>query len=139
MCRARLLPVRELPQGRNRSFGFGVVYITCAGTSRAVWCRYYGYRVTQNFDEDPRLQHLDPAWFTGKSLLDIGCNDGLLTMSLACKFGCQSVMGVDIDSQLIAKACRSLSGLRTKYTKDIASASSGSKYVSVSTYTQHRR
>lgn len=89
--------------------------------------RYYGYRVTQNFEEDPRLQHLDPEWFAGKSMIDIGCNDGLLTMSLACKYGCQSVMGVDIDSQLIGKACRSLSGLRTKYTKDIAAASNGSK------------
>ena len=94
-----------------------------------ILCRYYGYRVTQDFEEDPRLQHLDQQWFAGKSMIDIGCNDGLLTMSLACKFGCQSVMGVDIDSQLISKACRSLSGLRTKYTKDIAAASNGSKCV----------
>lgn len=96
-------------------------------STQSVERRYYGYRVTQGFEEDPRLEHLDPSWFTGKSMLDIGCNDGLLTMALACKFGCQSVTGVDIDSHLISKACRSLSGLHTKYSKDIAAASNGSK------------
>ena len=77
-------------------------------------CRYYGYRLDDAFDEDPRLQALDRTWFANKKVLDIGCNEGLLTLSLACKFGCKAVTGVDIDSVLVAKACKALSALRSQ-------------------------
>lgn len=37
------------------------------------YSRYYGYRIEGN---DPRLTYLDPEWFRGKDVLDIGCNVG---------------------------------------------------------------
>lgn len=46
---------------------------------------YYGYRVGQDLDEDPRLKVLKREWFEGKDCLDIGCNSGLITIAIAKK------------------------------------------------------
>eukprot|EP00775_Hariotina_reticulata_P007037 gene7037-7251_t len=67
--------------------------------------------------EDPRLKVLDPAWFKGADVLDVGCNEGLVTLALAVGCGCRSVTGVDIDGVLIAKACKNLSRSRTQLTQ----------------------
>ena len=55
---------------------------------------------------DPRLALLRPEWFAGKTCLDIGCNSGYLTMSIANGFKCASMLGVDCDPALIAQARR---------------------------------
>ncbi|CAM0911786.1 unnamed protein product [Alopecurus aequalis] len=65
---------------------------------------YYGYRIDRNVGEDPRLQIFRKEWFAGKDCLDIGCNQGLVTIGLAMKFECRSILGVDIDSGLIETA-----------------------------------
>jgi hypothetical protein len=78
------------------------------------------------FDEDPRLQALDAAWFEGRNVLDVGCNEGLLTLSLTCKFACKSMLGVDIDRGLVAKAARSLCSLRGQLIKQLTSPCLGS-------------
>lgn len=65
---------------------------------------YYGYRVGQDLDEDPRLKVMKREWFERKDCLDIGCNSGLITMAIAKKFGCQSILGVDIDGARIEDA-----------------------------------
>uniref|UniRef100_A0A0E0AYB7 RNA methyltransferase n=1 Tax=Oryza glumipatula TaxID=40148 RepID=A0A0E0AYB7_9ORYZ len=62
---------------------------------------YYGYRIDRNVDEDPRLKIFKREWFESKDCLDIGCNQGLVTIGLAAKFKCQSILGVDIDSDLV--------------------------------------
>ncbi|GFH24336.1 putative RNA methyltransferase bin3 [Haematococcus lacustris] len=56
--------------------------------------------------EDPRLACMREEWFAGRHLLDIGCNEGLITLALATRFGCASATGVDIDRQLVGKAAR---------------------------------
>ncbi|KAL6558317.1 hypothetical protein OROMI_018667 [Orobanche minor] len=65
---------------------------------------YYGYRVGQDLDEDPRLRMMKREWFEGKDCLDIGCNSGLITIAIAKKFGCRSILGVDIDGARIEDA-----------------------------------
>ncbi|CAA3012591.1 probable RNA methyltransferase At5g51130 [Olea europaea var. sylvestris] len=65
---------------------------------------YYGYRVDHDLEEDPRMKVLKRDWFEGKKCLDIGCNSGLITISIAKKFGCQSILGVDIDGDRIEDA-----------------------------------
>ncbi|KAF0901123.1 hypothetical protein E2562_037980 [Oryza meyeriana var. granulata] len=65
---------------------------------------YYGYRIDRNVGEDPRLKIFKREWFESKDCLDIGCNQGLVTIGLATKFKCQSILGVDIDSGLIETA-----------------------------------
>ncbi|KAG8048119.1 hypothetical protein GUJ93_ZPchr0008g14090 [Zizania palustris] len=65
---------------------------------------YYGYRIDRNIGEDPRLEIFKRKWFEGKDCLDIGCNQGLVTIGLAMKFKCQGILGIDIDSGLIESA-----------------------------------
>ncbi|XP_022145083.1 probable RNA methyltransferase At5g51130 isoform X2 [Momordica charantia] len=65
---------------------------------------YYGYRIGQNLVEDPRLKVFKKEWFEGKDCLDIGCNNGVVTIQIARKFNCRSMLGVDIDSDRIDDA-----------------------------------
>lgn len=50
-------------------------------------------------------QCFERGWFANRRCLDVGCNEGVVTLAITTKFGCKSMMGVDIDAQLIAKAC----------------------------------
>ncbi|XP_023158023.1 probable RNA methyltransferase At5g51130 [Zea mays] len=43
---------------------------------------YYGYRIDRNVGEDPRLEAFKKQWFEKKDCLDIGCNQGLVTIGL---------------------------------------------------------
>ncbi|KAJ7313278.1 hypothetical protein JRQ81_004563 [Phrynocephalus forsythii] len=66
------------------------------------YCKYYGYR---NPDcEDVRLRVMKPEWFQGKEVLDVGCNVGHLTLSVAKKWGPARMVGLDIDGALIHSA-----------------------------------
>ncbi|KAH0626052.1 hypothetical protein JD844_000766 [Phrynosoma platyrhinos] len=66
------------------------------------YCKYYGYR---NPDcEDVRLRVMKPEWFQGKEVLDVGCNVGHLTLSVAKKWGPSRMVGLDIDGALIHSA-----------------------------------
>ncbi|POO00868.1 S-adenosyl-L-methionine-dependent methyltransferase [Trema orientale] len=65
---------------------------------------YYGYRIGQDMEEDPRLKVMKKEWFEGKDCLDVGCNNGSITIQIAKKFQCQSIIGVDIDSNRIEDA-----------------------------------
>lgn len=76
--------------------------------------RYYGYRLGSELEEDPRLQVLDRRWFHGKRCLDIGCNEGVITLAAVQRFAPLSMLGVDIDGGLIKTACRALSKQRTE-------------------------
>jgi 7SK snRNA methylphosphate capping enzyme len=68
---------------------------------------YYGYRVGPSL-EDERLLAMSPEWFEGRRCLDIGCNEGLVTLSLAVKYRPASFEGVDIDSSLVRRALAKL-------------------------------
>ncbi|KAK7251546.1 hypothetical protein RIF29_34839 [Crotalaria pallida] len=65
---------------------------------------YYGYRIGQDAEEDPRLKVLRKEWFEGKECLDIGCNNGMVTIQIAQKFCCRSILGIDIDSDRVDDA-----------------------------------
>ncbi|XP_021733878.1 probable RNA methyltransferase At5g51130 [Chenopodium quinoa] len=68
-------------------------------------CRnYYGYRVGHDVEEDPRFKVLKKEWFQGKDCLDIGCNSGLITINIAKKFDCRTILGIDIDNNRIKDA-----------------------------------
>ncbi|PKA56114.1 putative RNA methyltransferase [Apostasia shenzhenica] len=66
--------------------------------------KYYGYRLDRSMEEDPRLKVFKSEWFVDKDCLDIGCNQGLVTISIAQKFLCRSMVGIDIDKGLIEDA-----------------------------------
>ncbi|KAF7819787.1 putative RNA methyltransferase At5g51130 [Senna tora] len=65
---------------------------------------YYGYRIGHDVDEDPRLKVFKKEWFEGKDCLDIGCNNGIITIQIAKKFFCRSILGIDIDSNRVQDA-----------------------------------
>lgn len=66
------------------------------------YSKYYGYRNPKC--EDVRLRVLKPEWFRGRDVLDLGCNVGHLTLSIACKWGPARMVGLDIDPQLVHSA-----------------------------------
>lgn len=68
--------------------------------------RYYGYRSNSKNFEDVRLEIFKdyPHLFKNKDLLDIGCNEGLVTLAVAKMFKLKSLTGVDIDMHLIGRA-----------------------------------
>jgi 7SK snRNA methylphosphate capping enzyme len=72
---------------------------------------YYGYRIDQALDEDPRMKVLKNEWFEGRDCLDIGCNEGFITISMAQKFACRSILGIDIDDRLIGRARQNLKAM----------------------------
>lgn len=67
-----------------------------------IFYSYYGYRNTDGHT-DPRLEafRAHERLFANKDVLDIGCNIGHITYSVARDFGAKSVLGIDIDNKLI--------------------------------------
>ena len=73
--------------------------------------RYYGYRVGESL-EDHRVAHFRREWFEGRRCLDVGCNEGLVALSVAVRFKPASMVGVDVDGWLVRKANEKLARLR---------------------------
>ncbi|XP_065155932.1 7SK snRNA methylphosphate capping enzyme bin3-like isoform X2 [Atheta coriaria] len=71
--------------------------------------RYYGYRNAQH-DVDARLKCFvsNRDLFERKDILDIGCNIGHITLTVARDFGARSVVGIDIDKNLIGIARKNI-------------------------------
>lgn len=67
------------------------------------YSKYYGYRNPGRCD-DPRLDVFKAAWFAGKDILDLGCNSGHLTLSIAKDLKPSRIVGVDIDGGLVHSA-----------------------------------
>lgn len=72
--------------------------------------RYYGYRNANDY-QDIRLNAFEKhrSYFEGCNVLDIGCNNGLVTISVARNFNVKHIVGIDIDRHLIEKARKFLS------------------------------
>lgn len=65
--------------------------------------QYYGYR-NPGASEDSRIRILQPDWFRGKEVLDLGCNTGHLTLTIAKNWQPARIVGLDIDGSLIHAA-----------------------------------
>lgn len=82
--------------------------------------KYYGYRLHHNMEDDHRLRVFQREWFENKDCLDIGCNQGLVTITIAKKFLCRSMVGIDIDKGLIEDAkCNLRNTVRKERSQDI--------------------
>jgi 2-polyprenyl-3-methyl-5-hydroxy-6-metoxy-1,4-benzoquinol methylase len=75
--------------------------------------RYYGYRNGAN-QPDTRLAHFKRDWFERADVLDIGCNVGHLTLTIARDLKPNRIVGVDIDAQLIRSARGNIRNYVTK-------------------------
>ncbi|KAE9414872.1 hypothetical protein Angca_009304, partial [Angiostrongylus cantonensis] len=69
--------------------------------------RYYGVRLEPG-KSDMRLSVMKKKWFEKKSVLDIGCNVGFLTLSIARDFAPRRILGIDIDEHLVGVARKNI-------------------------------
>lgn len=65
--------------------------------------QYYGYR-NVGIQDDSRLKFFKREWFQGKTVLDIGCNAGHVTLFIAKHWRPARIVGMDIDAGLIYTA-----------------------------------
>uniref|UniRef100_A0A915Q6R6 RNA methyltransferase n=1 Tax=Setaria digitata TaxID=48799 RepID=A0A915Q6R6_9BILA len=72
------------------------------------YARYYGSRLEKGSGIDPRMKVLKKEWFEKKSVLDIGCNVGYLTLSIAKEFQPRNIVGIDIDAHLVGVARKNI-------------------------------
>ena len=57
---------------------------------------------------DPRLHLMCEEWFYDKNVLDVGCNAGYLTLSVAKGLSPRRILGIDIDPNLIGAARKNI-------------------------------
>ncbi|KAJ6532724.1 Bicoid-interacting protein 3-domain-containing protein [Mycena vulgaris] len=67
---------------------------------------YHGYYAKRPSVNDPRLELLPSSTFSGKRVLDVGCNEGWVSCEIAQSHGASKVVGVDIDDALVRAAWR---------------------------------
>ncbi|VDB85339.1 unnamed protein product [Peniophora sp. CBMAI 1063] len=65
---------------------------------------YHGYLYCHAGPSDSRLALLPPGLLTSARVLDIGCNEGVVTCEIAQSYGAELVVGVDIDEALVRMA-----------------------------------
>ena len=51
---------------------------------------------------------LKAEWFTGKSVLDIGCSNGTVDLLIAARFEPKLIIGIDIDHRMIKNAIKNM-------------------------------
>lgn len=68
---------------------------------------YYGFRFGES-EDDPRVDALQEEWVRGKRVLDVGCNEGRVTLRVAKKFQTKFILGIDVDGKLVQKARKNL-------------------------------
>jgi SAM-dependent methyltransferase len=74
----------------------------------------YHHKMNASFQNDPRLDLMVEDWFFEKNVLDIGCNAGQLTLSIARTFRPSRVLGIDIDPVLISAARKNIRHFQDK-------------------------
>jgi len=82
-----------------------------ASESKGSCGNYQGYYAYRTDDSNARIQTFPRSLFHNKKFIDIGCNSGDLTMTIARKFQPQMILGIDIDPDLIDKAKKKLNNL----------------------------
>ena len=98
-------PQKQAPKRTDSSSGKGRK--KCLKFIYGNYSRYYGYR-NPTLEEDKRLKCFNREWFEGRSVLDIGCNVGHLTLKLACDYHPSKIIGMDIDPKLIMVARKNI-------------------------------
>lgn len=71
------------------------------------YSRYYGYR-NQKCESDIRLTKFRKEWFENKDILDLGCNAGNVTLTIARNFNPSLIIGIDIDANLVLAARKNI-------------------------------
>ena len=75
--------------------------------------RYFSFHYEERW-QDPRLKLIPKEHFLNKDVLDIGCNDGTLTIMLAMKYHPKRITGLDIDFKYINKAIQNVKHIQNQ-------------------------
>ncbi|KAI1708244.1 bicoid-interacting protein 3 (Bin3) domain-containing protein [Ditylenchus destructor] len=62
----------------------------------------------ESFQFDPRVDIFCEDWFNNRKVLDIGCNAGLMAISIAVLFSPRKIVGIDLDHHLIMQARKNI-------------------------------
>ncbi|KAG8864100.1 hypothetical protein FRB96_006974 [Tulasnella sp. 330] len=73
-------------------------------SSQPIHGNYFGYYTKRPSISDPRIALLPVDFFRDKTVLDVGCNEGWVSIEIAQRYGAGRVIGVDIDENLIRNA-----------------------------------
>jgi 7SK snRNA methylphosphate capping enzyme len=65
---------------------------------------YKAYYRKRGFDTSERISCLDEKWFCGNKCIDIGCNEGAVTLQIAQTFHPDHIIGIDLDPRMIDAA-----------------------------------
>ena len=65
---------------------------------------YKAYYRKRGFDTSERISCLDAKWFSGSKCIDIGCNEGAVTLQIAQTFHPDHIIGIDLDPRMIDAA-----------------------------------
>lgn len=113
-----MLKVRKLFKSLDENKMIKVFLFTVNNNKRKRDCfkhgnyqNYYYKRLKAGEQEtDIRLSIFEEhsEYFKGKSLLDIGCNSGFITINVAKKLKPASTLGIDIDEKLVNQARQNL-------------------------------
>jgi 7SK snRNA methylphosphate capping enzyme len=76
---------------------------------------YYKFREKQMVDNITRISGFQSSWFYEQRVLDIGCNDGTLTIMIAKDYNPMSVIGIDVDQRLIDAAGSAVKRAKYEY------------------------
>ncbi len=74
---------------------------------------YYG-SLKRVATSDQRLEHLPAELFADKDVLDLGSNEGVVSLSVWARFKPRTLVGVDLDGELVARARRHREDFRNK-------------------------
>lgn len=75
-------------------------HVSSGGGARSLDSHWHGAQ--------SKLEKMDPEWFRGKRVLDIGSHDGSMDLVLAARFGPKLLIGVEIDHKLATKAMKNM-------------------------------
>lgn len=88
---------------------------------------YKAYYRKRSHDTLERVSCFKREWFTGKKCIDIGCNEGAVTLQLARSYGPDSIVGIDLDARMIDAANAALKRATLEALKARVDQSSSSK------------
>jgi 7SK snRNA methylphosphate capping enzyme len=74
----------------------------------ATYGNYKGYYGMREQSSHERISCFPASWFKSKRCIDIGCNSGEVTIAIASTYQPKSIVGVDLDPEMIESANKKL-------------------------------
>lgn len=80
---------------------------------------YKAYYRKRSYDTDERITNFKLDWFQGKKCIDIGCNEGAVTLKIAEALSPNFIVGIDLDPRMIDAADAALKRSKYDFSKSV--------------------